>query len=172
VIPIRIEPLTRSHERKQFDCGEPSLNRYIQQLAIQNDERNIGRTFVAVLVGSQKVIGYYTLASGRVSFQHLPDVKRLPPNMPMPVILLGRLAVDNSSKGLRLGEFLLMHALWRCSEINRDVAVHAVEVDAIDEGARAFYERYGFVSLLDNPRHMYLPMKQIVDLGFTFQPDS
>ncbi len=166
--PIRIERLTRSHERKHFKCGEQSLDRYIQQLAVQNDERNIGRTFVAVEEGSLTVIGYYTLASGRVSFQHLPDVKKLPPNMPMPVILLGRLAVDLNWRGLRLGEYLLMHALWRCSEINRDVAVHAVEVDAIDDGAKAFYERYGFVALLDNPLHMYLPMKQIVGLGLSF----
>ncbi len=166
--PIRIEHLTRSHARKQFDCGEPSLNRYIQQLAVQNDERNIGRTFVTVEDGSQTVIGYYTLASGRVSFQHLPDVKKLPQNKPMPVILLGRLAVDLNSRGLRLGEYLLMHALWGCTVINRDVAVHAVEVDALNDGARAFYERYGFEPLLDNPLHMYLPMKQIMDLDLLF----
>jgi len=165
---VRVEHLLKAHHRKDFDCGEPSLNRYIQQLAIQNDERNIGRTFVAVEDGSVTVIGYYALASGRVSFQHVPDVRKLPPNMPLPVILLGRLAVDFKFRGLRLGESLLMHALWRCSQINRDVAVNAVEVDAIDDVARAFYEHYGFVSLLDSPRHMYLPMKQIVDLGLSF----
>ncbi len=61
-----------------------------------------------------------------------------------------------------------MHALWRCSLINEDVAAYAVEVDAVNDAAKEFYERYGFKSLLDDPRHMYLPMKTIEVLDLTF----
>ncbi len=167
---ILIERLTKTHVRSEFDCGQPALNRYIQELALQNDARNVGRTFVAVEEGTQEVLGYYTLASGRIAFAEVPDSKKLPPNMPVPVILLGRLAVDLRCQGtgLRLGETLLLHALWRSSQINKQVAVFAVEVDAIDDKAKAFYERYGFVSLLDEPRHMYLAMKTIESLGLDF----
>lgn len=119
---IRIELLTKSHDRKAFDCGEPSLSRYIQQFAIHKDARNIGRTFVAVRDRSPQILGYYTLATGRISFATMPSQKRLPPNVPIPVIRLGRLAVDPSCQGteLRLGETLLLHALWRCGQINKE----------------------------------------------------
>lgn len=166
--PIRIEHLTDAHNRKDFDCGEPSLTRYLREFARQNDRRDLGRTFVAIEEDSVDVVGYYTLATGRVAFQDVPSRKNLPPNVPVPVVLLGRLAVDLRVRGKRLGETLLMHALWRCTQINRDVAVYAVEVDAIDDKAKAFYERYGFQSLLDAPRHMYLPMKTVEALNLDY----
>jgi GNAT superfamily N-acetyltransferase len=164
---IRIEPLQRSHNREDFDCGQLSLNRFLQAVARQHDERNLGRTFVAVEEGSPKVLGYYTLASGRITFENLPDKRKLP-HMPIPVVLLGRLAVDNRQQGRGLGKLLLMHALWRAGRIAREAGVFAVEVDAIDDSAAAFYQRYGFTPLLDDPRHLYLSMKDVEALGLDF----
>lgn len=162
-----IEHLTKDHDRALFDCGELSLNNYLQRLALQNDTRRLGRTFVAVEQGQKRVLGYYTLASGRVDFQAVPDSKKLPPNLPVPVVLLGRLAVDLSTQGTGLGSTLLLHALWRCQQLGEYTGVYAVEVDALHERAKAFYEKFGFVALLDNPLHLYLPMKTIEALGLT-----
>jgi GNAT superfamily N-acetyltransferase len=167
VKPIRIERLQKSHDREDFDCGEPSLNRFLQTVARQHDERNLGRTFVAVEEGDAKILAYYTLATGRVSFENLPDTRKLP-HMPIPVVLLGRLAVDNRQKGRGLGKLLLLHALWRTQQIAREAGVFAVEVDAINEAAVEFYRRYGFTPLLDDPRHLYLPMKDVEALGLDF----
>jgi predicted N-acetyltransferase YhbS len=108
------------------------------------------------------VLGYYTLAASAVSFEHLPtaDSRKLPKH-PVPVVLLARLAVDASFHGQRLGEGLLMDALERSRALSAEMGIHAVEVDAIDDDAAAFYRKYGFTQLVDNPLHLYLPIATI-----------
>jgi GNAT superfamily N-acetyltransferase len=158
----KIERLTRSHERAAFTCGKPSLDDFIRSLVTQYEKRNLGRTYVAVRAGERRVLGYFTLASGAVPFQNLPALaaKKLPGH-PVPVILLARLAVDQGAQGRGLGELLLMEALRRCLEISEQLGSDAVEVDAIDESAKAFYKKYDFVALLDSDRHLYLPLATI-----------
>ena len=79
----------------------------------------------------------------------------------MPVVLIGRLAVDRSMQGKGLGEFLLIDALRRAEFLATKIGVRAVEVDAINDDAKRFYERYGFLTLKDNPRHLFLPIRVI-----------
>ena len=86
------------------------------------------------------------------------------PRHPVPVALIGRLAVDNSAQGQRLGETLLIHALRSAQRAARIVGIYAVVVDAIDEAARSFYLKYGFAELTDDHLHLYLPMKAIEKL--------
>ena len=106
-----------------------------------------------------QVRGYYSQASSSVSFQSLPEkAARKLPRHPVPVILLARLAVDTTAQGQGLGSFLLLDGLSRSLQIAEQLGIHAIEVDAIDESASAFYRRYGFVPLLDSPRHLYLPV--------------
>jgi GNAT superfamily N-acetyltransferase len=166
---VKIEVLRKEHIRDGFECGKPSLDRFLKQQARQHDERHLGRTFVLVEDDSLTVLGYYTLATGKVGFENLPDTKKLPPHIPIPVILLGRLAVDSRQKGRHLGELLLMHALWRAQQVGKQVGVYAVEVDALDEEARGFYLKYGFTSLQDDPLHLYLPIKTIEALNLDFE---
>jgi GNAT superfamily N-acetyltransferase len=141
----------------------------------QFDRKDLARTFVAVLPGHGRVLGYYALASHRVRFESLPDdqAKGLP-KIDVPVVLLGRLAVDRSTHGQGLGQFLLIDALRRALQVSKEVGIRAVEVDAIDEHARTFYLKYDFVALLDDPSHLYLPMQVIrkLDLGSIGQLDS
>ena len=82
----------------------------------------------------------------------------------MPVVLLGRLAVDQTAQGQGLGETLLLDALKRCLDLSQQLGVHAVEVVAIDSQAKAFYEKYGFVPLLDQELHLFLPLTTVAAL--------
>jgi GNAT superfamily N-acetyltransferase len=157
-----IERLSSAHDRGQFDCGETTLNEYLQRFAGQHDRKGLGRTYVAVEPGETVVKGYYTISSGAVSFEDVPENL---PRYPIPVVLLARLAVDRSARGHGLGEMLLIHALKKAAEVSEQLGVHAVVVDALNETARAFYLKYGFTELLDDPLHLYLPMRKIRQLG-------
>jgi GNAT superfamily N-acetyltransferase len=157
-----IEPFGKAHERSAFACGKPSLDDFIRTRVSQYEKRRLGKTFVAVPEGEKRVIGYYTLAAGAVTFEHLPtEASRKLPKHPIPVILLARLAVDHSAQGQRLGEGLLLDALQRSLDLSGNLGAYAVEVDALDDSAVAFYVKYGFTPLLDNPRHLYLPLATI-----------
>jgi GNAT superfamily N-acetyltransferase len=112
-----------------------------------------------------RVRGYYTLSAGALSLDALPESARKKlPRHPIPVAHLGRLAADQSARGMRLGEFLLLDALRRASGSADELGVHAVEVYAIDDDAWRFYLKYGFTPLVDDPLHLYLPMKTIRDM--------
>lgn len=158
----RVERIDRSHHRADFRSGQASLDSFLHTLVMQYDKRGIGRTYVALQGDDKRVWGYYTLAAGAVSFQNLsaPGGKKLPRH-PVPVALLARLAVDRTVQGQGLGRLLLMDALHRCLVLSADMGIFAVEVQAIDDTAKSFYEKYGFVGLLDDALHLYLPIATV-----------
>jgi GNAT superfamily N-acetyltransferase len=153
-----IEPLRAAHERADFACGKAPLDTFLRTLVTQYEKRRLGRTFVATEPGQVKVAGYYTLAAGAFDVSCLPEAARKKlPKHPIPTVHLGRLAVDQSFRGKRLGETLLFHALRTSLEITAKLGAFAIDVRAIDDEARAFYLKYGFLPLGDDPRHLYLP---------------
>lgn len=158
----RVEPLDRHHERSPFSCGHASLDNFLERLAAQHAQRDFTRTYVAVLPPAARILGYYSLSAGAFDLSVLSESqrKRLPRH-PLPVVHLGRLAVDQSVQGQGLGAYLLLDALARSERLAKDLGIHAVEVHAIDDGARAFYLHHGFEALQDDPHHLYLPMKTI-----------
>jgi ribosomal protein S18 acetylase RimI-like enzyme len=157
-----IERLARAHARAEFRCGDEELDEYLRRFARQNDERSIARTFVAALPGTTVVLGYYSVRAGAVAFEALPeDERRRLPRYPVPVVHLARLAVDHRAQGRGLGETLLMDALQRALRVSNELGMLAVEVQAKNERARAFYERYGFVAFPGEPLHLYLSMKAV-----------
>jgi ribosomal protein S18 acetylase RimI-like enzyme len=164
--PVVIERLARSHDRQSFDCGVRSLNEFLQKHARQNAEEDVSRTYVAISIASSPVLGFYTICSGSVEREHMPDAtaKRLP-RYPVPVINLARLAVDVSQQGLGLGRNLVVDALRRVQRIAEEVGIRAVTVDAIDDRARHFYEKFGFEPLLDDRLHLFLQMSAIRKLN-------
>lgn len=161
----RVERLDRTHLRDRFDCGLPPLDDFLHALVSQYEKRNLGRTYVAVRGAEREVFGYYTIASGAVAFETLPPegAKKLPRH-PIPVVLIARLAVDRSIQGQRIGEKLLFDAFARSVELSGKLGIHAVVVDAIDQKAKAFYEKYQFLPLLDSELHLYLPIATIAAL--------
>jgi GNAT superfamily N-acetyltransferase len=158
----QIERLDQSHERGDFCCGKALLDDFLRARAGQYERRNVGRTYVAVRPGEKRVLGYCTLAAGALELANLPRnaAKKLPKH-PVPVALLGRLAVDRSMQGRGLGADLLFDAFKRCLLLADVLGIHAVEVTAIDEEAKTFYLKYGFVALLDQDLHLYLSTSSI-----------
>lgn len=157
---LAIELLTEKHDRVSFNCGEPSLNEYLQRFARQNAELFLGRTYVLVVPGQKRIEGYYTISSGLVARQDLPE-KRLP-RYPVPIVLMGRLAVDRKAQGQGFGELLLQDALKRSAQLAEHLGIYAVVVDALNEQARSFYGKYGFSGTVDDPMRLYLPIKKVL----------
>lgn len=157
-----IEPLDQRHDRTSFDCGNPMLNEWLQRYSGQWERRDLVRTYVAVRRGQPRVFGYYAISSHRVSYEALPeDQSKGLPRIDIPVVLLGRLAVDKHAQGQGLGQLLLIDALRRADRLSHQLGIRAVEVEAIDENARRFYLRFGFTPLLDDSRHLFLSMHVI-----------
>jgi GNAT superfamily N-acetyltransferase len=164
--PWRIERLADTHDRSSFSCGQSSLDDFLKKLAGQYDRRDFARTYVAVLPPDTIVHGYYALSGGSLDLSVLPEaVRKKLPRHPVPVARLGRLAVNQAMQGQKLGKLLLLNALSRCSQSSAEIALYAVEVEAIDDKARDFYRKYGFTSLMDDPNHLYLSMKAVQQLG-------
>jgi GNAT superfamily N-acetyltransferase len=158
----QIERLDRGHAREGFDCGKPSLNDFLHALVGQYEKRNLGRTYVALQGEDRRVLGYYTLAGGAIEAESLPanQAKKLPRHA-VPVVLLARLAVDQSVRGRGLGGFLLRDGLTRSLDLSETLGIHAVVVDALDAEAKSFYERFGFMPLTDDEMRLFLPLSTI-----------
>ncbi len=148
----RVEALSASHRRDAFHSGVAELDNYLHHQAGQDARRKVAAPFV-LAAGDGSILGYYTLSAYSVRAAELPEpvAKRLPRYPLLPATLLGRLAVDISSRGLGLGRFLLMDALYRSWRNTAEVASVAVVVDALDERARAFYLHHEFQSHADHP---------------------
>jgi GNAT superfamily N-acetyltransferase len=168
-----IEKLAKRHDRAAFDCGVEELNVYLQRYASQNEKAGLSQHYVAPgsYAGSgadksSNILGYYALSAGAVDFELLTeDQRKRLPRYPVPVAHLGRLAVDQSAQGQGLGETLLIDALARTVKVADEVGIHAVEVVAINDAARKFYAKYGFIALRDDANHLYLPIKTVKKLG-------
>lgn len=156
----RIEPLGGHHDRAAFSCGVTELDVYIQRQARQDLERKLAAVFILTPDGTT-VAGFYTLSAHSILAVGLPESysKKLP-RFPLPVTLLGRMAVSASLQGQRLGEFLLMHALERAWIGSQQVASWAVVVDA-KAGAREFYLKHDFIALPSQPYRLFLAMATI-----------
>ena len=155
-----VEALARRHDRSRFDCGSEPLDRYIRQQASQDVRRKVARAFVAIPERSVEVAGFYTLSAGSLERTALPpeEAGRLP-RYPVPVALIGRLAVDRRWSGRGLGSALLVDVFRRVAGASEALAVYAVIVDAKDARAQAFYERFGFIRLPDAAgRRLFCPM--------------
>ena len=159
---LHIQALTGSHDRANFDCGNPTLNEWLQSIAGQHQQKGVSKTFVAVLdEAPTAILGYYALTVCEVRTVELPKAasKRLP--RATPGIRLGRLAVDASTQGQGLGKLVLLNAINRSNKVSAEIGVHALFVDAIDENAAAFYRKYGFIPFPDQPLKLFLSLDQL-----------
>lgn len=157
-------PIDKKFQKETFDCGYPVLNDYLKKYARQNHNKGIAKAFVALEAsGSLKIDGYYTVNASVIEYKSIPEsMNRGIPAYPVPAMLIGKLAVDNSVKGQGLGGKLLADALLRAVRASQEIAIYAVRVDAIDNQARQFYLKHEFISFTDNPLSLFLPMESIL----------
>ena len=136
------ERLRRDHDLSSFVSDVPILDEWLRRRALRNEDSGASRTYVVCAGG--RVVGYYALATGAESLAAAPGrVRRNMPD-PVPVMVLGRLAVDRTYRGRGIGRSLLRDAVLRTLQAAEIAGIRALLVHAISEDARRFYERHGF----------------------------
>jgi GNAT superfamily N-acetyltransferase len=154
------EKLRADHDLSEFDCGEPSLDDWLRRRALQNEESGASRTYV--VCAGQKVVGYYALAVGAVAHAEAPGrVRRNMPD-PVPVMIVGRLAVHKNYQGRKIGPALLRDAVLRTLQAAEIAGVRAILVHAISERARKFYEDCGFIASPMDPTTLMITVAEAV----------
>ena len=159
-----VEPLTRSHETAFFDCGnQPSLNDWLKRFAWTNQQNETSRTYI--VHRAQRIAGYYSIAAGAVLPEDVPPrIAKGLAKHPVPILLLARLAVDQSEKGKGLGGALLKDALKRMANAADIVGARAVLVHALDAEAAAFYRHFNFEPSPVSDLQLMLLMKDLRSL--------
>jgi ribosomal protein S18 acetylase RimI-like enzyme len=159
---FKIEPLGKQHDRAAFFCGKEPLDNYLKNQATQAIEKNLSAVFV-LTPDSKTIAGYYTLSSYVIRLDEIPEaIARKLTRMPeVPATLIGRLARNINLRSKGIGEILLVDALKKALQNSEQIASWAVVVDAKDDEAIRFYERYGFVSFPTKPNCLFLPIDSI-----------
>lgn len=156
---FRTETLSPIHRVERFDCGEAALDDYLKKHALQSQAAGAARIYVVVL--DSQVIGYYSLSAGSVEATVASPrlIKGLARSQPVPIVLLGRLAVDRTQQGRGLGTLLLRDAVLRFLHAAEIIGARALLIHAKNDKLAQFYARYGFEPLPTNPLHVALLFK-------------
>jgi len=163
---LTIELFSPAHPQvADFSCGQDRLARYLKSDAADHDRRGLGRTLVALSQEQPQGKGDYPLTAAEIANDRRPQKPpRGLPGYPSPAILLARLASAQPAQGQGVGEALLCAAFSRIVRGSQDFGISIVLVDAIDERAKSFYLKYGFIPCDDNPFQLFLPIKTIAPL--------
>lgn len=164
--PYVTTPIEPTDAKSGFSCGKRPLDDYFARHSVANDAASIGRAYVLRRGAGDppelpNVLGYYTLSMASAESALVAKVLDTKlPRYPMPVALIGRLAIDQRAQGRRLGEKLLLDALHRVVDAATLVGCTGIVVDAKDEDAERFYVQYDFVTVTadDWPKRMFLPI--------------
>ena len=159
-----IQLLGKQHNRNGFDCGDAALNEFLQRQAGQQQRRGFGKNYVALADDGATVIGFVTVSAGQIATASLRAQSKLPRH-PAPILRIGRLAVDVRHQGKGTGQDLLAFALRLAVEFSQRVGLYAVVVAAKRDKAKAFYTKLGFITCIDNPLALYLPVATLEQAG-------
>lgn len=150
-------PLTQTHHVERFRCGVQALDDWLARRAWNNQLSGASRTYVVATQGA--VVGYYCLASGALALREAPkSIRRNMPD-PVPMAILGRLAVDQAWQGRGLGVALLRDAVERTRAARQILGVRGLLVHALSDQAAAFSVRHGFVASPTQPLTLVLSLK-------------
>lgn len=154
-IPEKLQP---EHDVSKFDCAEPVLNDWLRRRALQNQQSGASSTYV--VLDKMRVAGYYSLAVGSVARESAPvRVRRNVPD-PVPVVVLGRLAIDQDYQRQGLGRALLRDAILRVLQAADIIGVRAILVHALSQEAKRFYEKCGFTASPINPLTLMITLPE------------
>jgi GNAT superfamily N-acetyltransferase len=157
---LSIEKLTRHHVVEDFDCGEEALNRFLTRFAFVSQQANAAETYLGL--ADDRVIGFYTLVVGEVSFDDAPErLKKVLARHPVPLMLLARLAVSITWQGRGAGAGLLKDAMQRTTQAADIGGIRALAAHTKNDTARSFYEHFGFISSPTDPLHLFVLTKEI-----------
>ena len=152
------ENLPAEHDLSGFDSGQPALDDWLRRRALRNEARGASRTYV--VRSGEKLAGYYSLAVGAVAHAEAPGrIKRNMPD-PVPVMILGRLAIDQSFQRQGVGVGLLRDAILRTLQAAEIAGIRAILVHAISEAAKLFYEANGFRSSPIDPMTLIITVAE------------
>ncbi|MEL4016427.1 GNAT family N-acetyltransferase [Dryocola clanedunensis] len=152
------ELLRAEHVTAEFNCSESTLDEWLKRKALKNQVIGASRTFVVCEAGNKRVVGFYALATGSVERASVPGLVRRNMPDPIPVCVLGRLAVDASFHGQKIGVALLKDAVLRTRQVSQHVGMRALLVHALSDNAKAFYQRFGFIESGLQPSTLLLPL--------------
>lgn len=145
-----------------FDCGNPVLNQWLQNYAWQNHQSGGARVYLTIDSRQKSIAGYYCLSAAQVNYQEAsPRVARGLSRNPIPVILIGRFAIDSRFQGSGLGRFLMQDAFRRIVSIGDSIGVRAIMVRAKDDAAADFYRKLGFRSAASDPKLLFHLLKDV-----------
>ena len=150
-------PLTAIHRPDSFGCGETSLDEWLRRRAFANQLSGASRTFVLADRGGN-IFAYYAMAAGAVSHREATGAVRRNMPDPVPVLVLGRLAVDRQAQGMKLGAALLQDAVKRAVGVSADARIRALLVHALSDRAKQFYLHYGFQASTLHPMTLMMRM--------------
>jgi len=156
---LKIERLSRNHDRSGFDCGNDVLNQYLGKIARQHLNKGISRTFVLIDENiPTEILGFFTLASCEIFVEKLPRkyAKKFPSKAP--AAKLARLAVAKDRQRQGLGTHMMINAIERVIMVSQHLGIIGFFVDAKDNDAKVYYEQFGFIPLPDNPLELFLPL--------------
>ncbi len=158
--PAKLHPpekLNSQHRLEYFDSGNPQLNAWLTRRALKNEVAGASRTYV--LCADKAIVGYYCLANGAVA--QIAATGRVRRNMPepIPVMVIGRLAVDRHWQGQGLGRALLRDAILRTLQAAEIAGIRAILVHAISQEAKQFYEKCGFTASPLDPMTLMVTVK-------------
>ncbi len=171
---MRIVPLEKSHDSKEFDCTEDwmveeedkadaaGMNEFLHRRALDQAKRGVSKTFVVLETDGEqpnRVIAYYSTSAGHLQPDALPKV--VSPHMTIPAIHLLRLAVDRRRQGGRIGKRLLAYFFSRAVVVANDMGIYAVVLEPLNDHVRTIYEKFGFQPLPGNPGRMYLSIRDV-----------
>jgi len=151
--------ISDDHEVNYFDCGEPSLDEWLKTRAIKNNVSGASRCFVTC--NNKKVVGYYCLSAGAISREFAPKTMRRNMPDPLPVLVLGRLAIDKKYHNKGLGSALLRDAMIRSVSVAEDAGIFAILIHSLSEQAKRFYMSRGCVESPLQPMTLFMTIQTI-----------
>ena len=150
------EKLTAKHDVSAFKSGEPTLDDWLKRRALANEESGASRTYV--VCSGNRVVGYYGLANGAIAHNEVTGHIRRNMRGPIPVMVIGRLAIDEAYQGQGVGAALLRDAILRTLQAAEIAGIRAILVHAISDDAKKFYERSGFYASPVNPMTLMITL--------------
>lgn len=145
-------PLEEADDRSQFDCGRDSLNNWFRRHAWANHANDVSRVSVLTDAETSRIVGYVSLSAAQIERAFLPKAQQRNRPDPVPVLLLGQLAVEKAHQGQGYAADLLLYALTTALRVSDSIGIMAVITHPLDDAVRGFYTRWGFQELPFDPR--------------------